>query len=264
MALAPITFTPIGIYHTAAEYKFALPRQGVFLSAQQGVIELEPHQNFETALRDLQDFERIWVLFHFHRNSNWRPTVNPPIPPRDHPRVGVFASRSPYRPNPIGLSCVRLTHICGRYLTIDESDILDQTPILDIKPYIPQADAFPQAHPGWVQDQDPDAWHVCSTPQFDQQAHTLLELQAPDLLSIATLQLSNHPFNHPRKRVTTTPNQMGVLAIRMFRIQFSFDPSRRSITLQSIHTGYTPEQLASPTFDPYQDKQLHQHLPPLP
>ena len=99
---------PIGSFFGDAVYKYDVPRQGSLFAGHPGRIELKPGNNFEMALRDLEGFERIWVIFQFHENEGWRPTTRPPVPPKGRDRVGTFASRSPYRPNPIGLSCVRL------------------------------------------------------------------------------------------------------------------------------------------------------------
>ena len=142
--------TPIGTFFGDAVYKYDAPRQGRLFAGHPGRIVLNSGMNFETALRDLDGFERIWVIFQFHENVGWRPTTRPPVPPKGKDRVGTFASRSPYRPNPIGLSCVRLLKIEGLTLYVDEADLLNETPVLDIKPYIPMADAFPDAKAGWV------------------------------------------------------------------------------------------------------------------
>ena len=99
------------------------------------------------ALRDLEGFERIWVVFAFHRSEGWTPLVRPP---RGRGKRGVFATRSPHRPNAIGLSCVELAAVEGRRLTLRGVDLLDGTPVLDIKPYVPYADAFPEARAGWI------------------------------------------------------------------------------------------------------------------
>ena len=140
--------TPIGTFFGDAVYKYEAPRQGRLFAGHPGRIVLNEGQNFEMALRDLDGFERIWVIFQFHENEGWRPTTRPPVPPKGKDRVGTFASRSPYRPNPIGLSCVRLLKIDGLTLYVDEADLLNGTPVLDIKPYIPMADAFPDAKAG--------------------------------------------------------------------------------------------------------------------
>ena len=153
-------FTPIGTFYGDAVYKYDAPRQGRLFAGHPGRIELNAGQNFEMALRDLEGFERIWVIFQFHENEGWRPTTRPPVPPKGKDRVGTFASRSPYRPNPIGLSCVRLLKIDGLTLYVDEADLLNGTPVLDIKPYIPMADAFSDAKAGWVEEQEGDLWMV--------------------------------------------------------------------------------------------------------
>ena len=98
-----MTFDPIGVFHGGAAYKYEAPRQGVFAGGA-GRVELAPGRNFETALRGLEGFERVWLVFVFDRNAGaWRPTTRPPVPVPGLDRVGTFASRAPYRPNPIGL-----------------------------------------------------------------------------------------------------------------------------------------------------------------
>ncbi len=246
---------PIGVFHGAAEWKFDAPRQGAF-DGGNGVVELAPHRNFEQALRDLDGFERIWLLFLFDRNGGaWRPTTRPPVPAPGRERIGLFASRSPYRPNPIGLSCVRLLGIDGLKLRIAEADLLDNTPIIDIKPYIPAADAFPNACAGWVDGQSRELWSVDATAEFAAQAARALELGGPDLASTARVQLSHDPFDSSRKRVVRTESG-GTLSLRMFRIDFSADEQSRSITLLRIRSGYDKSELSDPA-DPYADKQLH-------
>ena len=107
-----------------------------------------PDYNFEAALEDLSGFERIWVIFKFHLNETWNPKVSPPVISPAGRKVGVFASRSPHRPNPIGMSCVELTGVEKRRIYIRNFDMLDGTPVFDIKPYIPAVDAFPGSAAG--------------------------------------------------------------------------------------------------------------------
>lgn len=99
------------------------------------------------ALQDLNGFERVWLIFAFHLSEGWRPAVKPP---RGGPKRGVLATRSPHRPNAIGLSAVELLQVEGRTLHLRGVDLLDGTPVLDIKPYVPYADAFPNAKAGWI------------------------------------------------------------------------------------------------------------------
>ena len=100
------------------------------------------------ALKDLVGVERIWVVSWLHRGGTWAPMVRPPRGTRE--RRSLFATRSPDRPNPIGLSCVRLVRVDGCNLHVQGVDLIDGTPILDIKPYVPYADAFPDSKAGWI------------------------------------------------------------------------------------------------------------------
>ena len=254
---------PIGTFFGDAVYKYDAPRQGRLFAGHPGRIVLNPGQNFETALRDLDGFERIWVIFQFHENVGWRPTTRPPVPPKGRDRVGTFASRSPYRPNPIGLSCVRLLKIDGLTLFVDEADMLNETPVLDIKPYIPMADAFPDAKAGWVEEQVGDLWSVEMSDTFAEQNRWIAERSTFDLFSFAQVQLSRgnfskDVFDSTRRRLTVDENaKTGVLAYRTFRIHFCFEELSRIVRLQKIASGYTSADLNPETEDKYGDKQLH-------
>jgi tRNA-Thr(GGU) m(6)t(6)A37 methyltransferase TsaA len=102
------------------------------------------------ALKDLNTFDYIWLITWLHLNKNWNPTVQLPRGPRI--RHGTLATRAPHRPNPIGLSATRLLKVEGLWLDIEGIDLLDQTPVLDIKPYVAYCDAFPQARCGYIHD----------------------------------------------------------------------------------------------------------------
>jgi len=252
-----MTVEPIGFFHGGAVRKYEAPRQGVF-AGYTGTVELIGGHNFETALRDLDGFERLWLIFAFDRNgAAWRPTVRPPVTAPGSPRVGLFASRAPYRPNPLGLSCVRLVAIRGRTLDVDEADLLDGTPILDIKPYVPAADAFPDARAGWVTAQC--HWQVVATPAFEAAAACVRAAGGQDLLATATRQLAGDPFDAARKRVAQTSATTGIFSVRMFRIHFSVDATTHTVTLVALQSGYTSAELAAPE-DPYEDKFFHRAL----
>jgi len=251
-------FEPIGFFRGDAARRYEAPRQGVFAGGE-GRVELERTTGFEMALRDLEGFERIWLIFAFDRNNGrWRPTTRPPVAAPGHRRVGLFATRAPYRPNPIGLSCVRLIGISGLSIHVAEADLLDGTPILDLKPYIPAADSFPTAKAGWVDEQSHDAWEVKSAPDFTSACAIVQAAGAPDVHRAAVLQLSHAPFDTTHKRVRKTDGG-GILSLRMFRIVFSADPETHSITLLRLESGYTPSELAADG-DPYEDKTFHRAL----
>ena len=135
--------------------KFGVPRQSGLVDALESTIVCEPEYRNADALRGLEGFSHIWLIWVFDKavRDTWSPTVRPPRL-GGNTRMGVFATRSPFRPNPIGLSCVRLAGIEetaeGTVLRIRGADLMDGTPILDIKPYIPYADCKPEALGGFA------------------------------------------------------------------------------------------------------------------
>ena len=149
---------PIGLFRCAATHRYDAARQpSIAGKASTGAVELFPGHGYEQALRDLPGFSHIWLLYLFHHNTHWKPVIRPP---RANRKVGVFASRAPYRPNPIGLSCVALLGVEGRTLTVGAHDLLDGTPILDIKPYLAYTDSVPQATQGWLDELGEAPWTV--------------------------------------------------------------------------------------------------------
>ena len=107
------------------------------------------------ALKDLEGFDRIWVISWLHLHHHWNPTVRPPR--GDNIRRGTLATRAPHRPNPIGLSAAKLMKVDGLILHVEGIDLLDHTPILDIKPYVTYCDAFPEARSGYVDEMEKNA-----------------------------------------------------------------------------------------------------------
>lgn len=143
--------------------RFGTPQQASAVDSDaEAVLQLDPAIVPEEALRDLVGVERIWILSYLDRGGGWSPMVRPPRGTRE--RRGVFATRSPDRPNPIGLSAARLIRVEGCMLHVRGIDLLDGTPILDIKPYIPYADAFPDAKAGWIDGIPRDALQVAKRP----------------------------------------------------------------------------------------------------
>lgn len=136
--------------------KFGIPRQSGLVPSLEATIVLEPEFRNTDALRGLEDFSHIWLLWEFSKaiRKEWSPTVRPPRLGGNR-RMGVFATRSPFRPNPIGLSCVRLEGILWQgenapVLYVSGADLLDGTPIYDIKPYLPYTDSHPEAIGGFA------------------------------------------------------------------------------------------------------------------
>jgi len=147
---------PIARIHTDFPDKFGIPRQSGLLSMLESEIIFEPEYRVAEAIRGIEEWSHLWLIWEFSeaKRDNWSPTVRPPRL-GGNKRVGVFATRSPFRPNPIGLSCVRLERVertadKGTVLIVCGADMMDGTPIFDIKPYLPFADAHPDASGGFA------------------------------------------------------------------------------------------------------------------
>lgn len=243
---------PIGFFHCQERYSYDAPRQAS-LSAAAGRVELRAGRNFEQALTGLAGFSRIWLLYLFDRNPGWKPMVQPP---RGGRKVGVFASRSPHRPNPLGLSCVELVGIDGLALAVRGHDLLDGTPILDIKPYLPYADAFPEAKAGWLEALEEPEWQVCLLPPAEMQLAWLEEHGQKTLRGFLGRNLSLRPLDRTRRRLVDLGQGRWRLAYRTWRAEFTADPGIRTVTVHCLASGYTPEELAADD-DRYADKPLH-------
>jgi tRNA-Thr(GGU) m(6)t(6)A37 methyltransferase TsaA len=153
-----VLLEPIGFLRCERTSKFLAPSQP---AACEGVVELNP--GLEPALHDLEGFSRIWLIWWFHKNSTWRPKV---LPPQGRTgRKGVFATRSPHRPCPLGLSCVTLLRVEGLRVFLGGHDLVDGTPVLDIKPYIPRFDSFPEATSGWFGELETRRYEVEWAPE---------------------------------------------------------------------------------------------------
>lgn len=142
---------PIAHIHTDFPSKFGIPRQSGLIPDLRASVIFEPEYRNPDAFRGLEEFSHLWLIWEFSesKRNNWSPTVRPPRL-GGNIRKGVFATRSPFRPNPLGLSCVKLDHIdlhtsLGPVLYVLGADLMDQTPIYDIKPYVPYSDSHPEA-----------------------------------------------------------------------------------------------------------------------
>ncbi len=244
-----LVLRPIGYVHSALATKVEAARQPSAAANAPARIELLPGRNFEHALEDLESWEYIWVLFWFHHNPHWRPKI---LPPRSTTgRKGVFATRAPHRPNPIGMSVVALERVEGLTVYVRETDMLDGTPVLDIKPYVPYSDALPNAGSGWLREQEAGApadpgtrFSVSFDTLADEQAawvksHTQFDLRER---IAATLGLGATP--HPYRRIRPMGEWMQ-LAVKEWRVRFTVDGSR--VTVHSVASGYRDSQLAAAT-----------------
>ena len=149
-----LSFNIIARIHSDFPTKFGIPRQSGLVQELKSRIVFEPEYRDENALRGIEQFTHLWLIWNFSESKGWSPTVRPPRL-GGNTRLGVFATRSPFRPNPIGLSSVRLEGVerdpkLGPVLIVSCADLMDGTPILDVKPYIPYADAHPEASDGFT------------------------------------------------------------------------------------------------------------------
>lgn len=149
--MSSISFEPIGYIETCFKERFGTPRQPSLVPSSWGILRLRPELNLADALDGLQGFSHVWLVWVFHQNTNKgiKAKIHPPRMGGE--KTGLFSTRTPHRPNPIGLSAVRLERVAGGTLYLSGVDLLDGTPILDIKPYLPSSDSIPEAVAGWTQ-----------------------------------------------------------------------------------------------------------------
>lgn len=251
-----LTIKPIGIIRTEMRDRFQTPHQATDRHSKGGVIELLENNDFETALQDLVGFDRIWLVWWFHKNFNWKPKVRPPR--GNSIRRGLFATRSPHRPNPLGMSAVTLEKIEHLKIHVGPCDLLDGTPILDIKPYIPSCDSFPDSSIGWLAQVESE---LIQSPKFVVQMSKLADTQAQwlktnwniDFIERASAILKQDPRPHRTRRITKTKDgdnsyRMGCGAWRIF-----FEISEQNILINRIAPGYSPTYLAR--YDNINDQQ---------
>lgn len=254
---ASLTVHPIGIIHTQYTKRYTAPRQPEATQrATEAIIELYPQANYEQALHDLIGFEKIWVLYWFHRNTTWKPKVLPPRSGRV--KRGLFATRTPHRPNPIGMSAITLLHVQGRTLHIQNPDMLDGTPVLDIKPYIPYADAFPTARAGWIDELSPSSYDVHWSDTAIAQHHWLLEHYGINLRSAVEPTLRLDPMPHPYRRIAKGDTHDFTLSHQSWRIHFSIDNT--IVLIHTITSGYSPEILHTAPANTLHQHTAHTHF----
>jgi len=251
--LPAFSLRPIGLIHTPFKDRADATRQPrAEARLGEGTIILNPSHNFKQALEDLDGFEFIWVISWFHKNKNWKPKVLPPRGSRK--KRGVFATRSPYRPNPIGLSLARLILIEGRTIRIAETDLLDGTPILDLKPYLPDEEAFPDARAGWLSHSrsSENEFAVRWSEHARKQAQWLAENFQIELVPNAERVLTRDVAPHPYRRISKTDSGSLQLAIKSWRVEFAV--SNHTVEILRIHSGYTLPALENSSKPLHDDK----------
>ncbi|MBC7385169.1 MAG: tRNA (N6-threonylcarbamoyladenosine(37)-N6)-methyltransferase TrmO [Cryobacterium sp.] len=225
-------FAPIGVVRTGFAEKFGIPRQPGMVLEAKGVIELKNHAFLTQACRMLETFSHLWLIFVFHEHGakDWKPSIRPPRL-GGRKKVGVLASRSPHRPNPIGLSAVRLDRIdfddpTGTKIYVSGVDLLDGTPILDLKPYIPFADSIPEANAGWAS--EPIAKFPVEFSETSTASLALHQLRHADTnlrqMIIEMLELDPRPASQKRKMPATDESSEGLrFAFTLFDVDVKWE-----------------------------------------
>lgn len=212
---------PIATIHTEFPEKFGIPRQSGLAANLQARIVFEPMFRNPDALRGLEEFSHIWLIWEFSANrrasDQWQPTVRPPrLGGNEH--MGVFATRSPFRPNPLGLSCVEIDHIEldsdeGPVIYVKGADLMDGTPIYDIKPYIKYADSRPHAVCGYVDRLPERSLKVIMAPEISSAVKEKTIL--PALVEVLSLD--------PRPSYHDDPDRVYGLSFAGYNVRFKVD-----------------------------------------
>ena len=214
--------SPIAYIHTEFSEKFGVPRQSGLAGSLCGTVVFEPGYRSPEALRGLDGFSHLWLIWGFsaNRHGEWQPTVRPPRLGGNE-RMGVFATRSPYRPNPLGLSCVEIERIDMDAATIyvRGADLMDGTPIYDIKPYIRYADSRPDAVCGYV-DRLEERHLDVMLPESEKS-----KIKDPEVRAalIQTLSLDPRPSYH------NDPSREYGLSFSGFNVRFRVDGVRLTV-----------------------------------
>lgn len=217
---------PIGMIHSCFRQKFGIPRQPGLVKSATASLELLPPYNVKEALRGIEEFSHLWILFVFHESvcEKFQPTVRPPRL-GGNTRVGVFATRAPFRPNPIGLSVVELKSVNGTTLELAGGDFLDGTPVLDIKPYIPYADAIPNAHGAFAN----DAPEPVNTVSFSAEAEKVFQT-----LEKNTQQLIRDVLSYNPRPAYQADDPDRICGTRLLDLEIKWRQTRNSVVIESI------------------------------
>lgn len=230
----------IGIVESCYRDKFGTPRQPGLVPSSMAKIVLDKEWQPEQALEGLEGFSHLWVIFAFHQNKNltYHAKVHPPR--MGGKQIGVFATRSPHRPNPIGLSLVKIEKITNNEIFISGVDLIDGTPVLDIKPYLPEIESIADARSGWTQEVSVTTKEVVWSAEISAQLEAWeKKIQTPGLRQLIeeTLSLDPRPVVYRGFEGKESPYRQHH-AVRLYDgdIHFEFETPTR-IVIREIKTG---------------------------
>jgi tRNA-Thr(GGU) m(6)t(6)A37 methyltransferase TsaA len=215
--------TPIAHIRSDFSEKFGIPRQSGLVEELTAAVVFEPEYRDPSAFRGLEGFSHLWLIWEFSRSRGWSPTVRPPRL-GGNKRLGVFATRSPFRPNPLGLSCVRLVEVrqdraLGPVLVVAGADLMDGTPIYDVKPYLPYADCKPDAVGGFAaQPKGADLTVECPPAMLDR----VPEDKRAALLAVLA--------QDPRPQYQDDPERVYGMAFAGLEVKFQVAGERLTVT----------------------------------
>lgn len=241
-----LSLRPIGHIRSGKHVKFQARHQPDEREPEENFLELLPEADLALATADLAGFERVWLLWWFHRNQTWRPQVIPPRGPQK--RRGVFATRSPHRPNALGLTPVRLLGVerGGRLLRLGPCDLVEGTPVFDIKPYVPAYDSFPASRAGWIDEVDAaeraaPRFTVELAPRAAEQAEWLRTARGIDFLPRACELLARDPAPHRTRRIRRVAAEHGggfEIGCGAWRAMFQADEAAGRVTITGLGPAY--------------------------
>lgn len=258
-----LTLRPIGHIRSGKTVKFQARHQPDEREPEVNYLELVPEADLALATSDLAGFERVWLVWWFHRNQGWRPKVIPPRGPQK--RRGLFATRSPHRPNALGLTPVRLLGVedGGRLLRLGPCDLVEGTPVFDIKPYVPAYDSFPGSRAGWIDEVDAaersaPPFAVELAPLAAEQAAWLATGWGVDFLPRVRELLARDPAPHRTRRIRRVDTAHGgglEIGCGAWRALFVRDDTLSRVLVTGLGPGYPRWQLEREGADQVPDRE---------
>ena len=243
---------PIAHINCQSNELYELPSQG---SLRELEAEIVFNEDMSQAIQDLTGIDRLWLIFHFHLSEGWKRKV---FPPRGDKKISVLATRSPHRPNPLGLSCVKLLKVEHNSLKISGHDLVDQTPIFDIKPYIPYADSFEESAIGWLDKVESHQHFDIIWEPIAQQQISWLEQNSQWQIKRLASQILSMGVRPGRDRINQLDEKNYELACKSWRLRFQ--QKDQAIHIDKIYSGYDAESLASDVDSRWQDMGEHREF----